>query len=284
MIAVIMYDSSMVASAHLISRVLTSSALVVLALGVTACASGDSAATAEPEQVRIVTAAAPLTFVAKQLGGRQAKVVELTSSNPQGLATANQAHDLQLTNTAKRRLEEADVVLYLGSRVQPRLARWIDGLPNSVQVIDILAVDGIDVLDGAGGVPDPHVWMDPIRMQVVVAAIGVELDDAGIADAPRRADNLNEELRAADTRYRMLLQGCVTRTFADGASHDTWAYLGDRYDIGPTPNLIAPHSSMRTMEDTSANYLDELESNFDVLRRELRCTVKNPTEDAERGQ
>ncbi|MCW2955803.1 MAG: periplasmic solute binding protein [Thermoleophilia bacterium] len=226
----------------------------------------------DDSRVRVVAAGYPLTYAAQQLGLRDVRVSELAMDD------AAAGHDVEPTKSQLRLLRDADVVLWLGDGVQPELGKVLADLSGDVRLVDVLAVDGVETDDSADGT-DPHVWLDPIRFQVVVDAAADALAEAGIADAPRRGDNLGEELRAADTRYRLLLQKCETRTIAADA-HGELAYLADRYDLRlQAQPMLGASSLLDARPADGGDYLDVLEAQFDTLRNDLGCTAVNPTID-----
>ena len=119
--------------------------VVVLVLG-TGCA-GD-----EPDQRPTVAAAFyPLAWAAEQIGGDSIDVVNLT---PPGA----EPPDVEPTPREVEKIQNADLVLYLGNGFQPALDHAVEG--RSGPSLDLL--DGQKLMTGATkpGAYD-HVWLDP---------------------------------------------------------------------------------------------------------------------------
>ncbi len=83
-------------------------------------AEGDQPA-AGAEQPLIVTNFYPVQWLAQELVRDQASVISLT---PEG----TEPHDLALDAKARKELDKADVVLYLGADFQPDVQRAVDQL------------------------------------------------------------------------------------------------------------------------------------------------------------
>ena len=99
---------------------------------------------------------------------------------------------------------------------------------------------------------DPHVWLDPVRMQTIATALGERLaqqDPAHAAGYRSRAAATVVRLAGLDTLFRSSLTGCRTRDVV--TSHSAFGYLAGRYglvqrgisglspDAEPAPGRIA---------------------------------------------
>jgi zinc transport system substrate-binding protein len=185
--------------------------MLILALVLGTGCSGD-----EPDQRPTVVASFyPLAWAAEQIGGDSIDVVNLT---PPGA----EPHDVELTPKDVEKIQNADLVLYLGSGFQPALERAVEG--RSGPSLDLLARQKL--LAGAGeeqGAHDPHVWLDPSRFAAMVALIGVQLQ------REPAAARLAAKLRALDSELAAGLAHCRRHEIV--TSHAAFGYLAKRYGL-----------------------------------------------------
>ena len=176
--------------------------LVTLTLVVSGCG-GEGAS---DERTTVVAAFYPLAWAAARVGGNTVDVVNLT---PAGV----EPHDLELTPRDVQRLQDADVVLYLGNGFMPALEDAVEGEDNA---IDLLAGEP---LRGR----DPHVWLDPRRLARMAREIATMLGDQAAADSVVR------DLDALDAEYRQDLAQCERREIV--TSHAAFGYLAHAYGL-----------------------------------------------------
>jgi zinc transport system substrate-binding protein len=179
--------------------------------------------TPEPSRVpaagslQVVAAVYPLEWLAQAIGSDQVTVTNLT---PPGA----EPHDLELPATAIRSVQSADLVLYLGTGFQPAVDDAV--AQSGAAAIDVLSLDGLDLIhldeehSGHSSL-DPHVWLDPVRFQVIAAAVGQEL---GLDPAPAVA-----VLAELHRQFEAGLADCDRRQMV--VSHAAFGYLADRYDL-----------------------------------------------------
>jgi zinc transport system substrate-binding protein len=184
--------------------------LTLIAIGALAGCGGGSSADGRT----VVAAFYPLELAAREIGGDAITVENLT---PPGV----EPHDLELSGSDVRTIDDADVVLYLGSGFQPGLERAIAS--TSAEAVDLLG----SVATHEGGEEehgiDPHIWLDPIRYASVAERIGEVLGRS--AEATSFAD----KLRALDGDFRRGLSGCKRDEIV--TSHSAFAYLAARYGL-----------------------------------------------------
>jgi zinc transport system substrate-binding protein len=228
------------------------SLLVLMGLVVSGCGSeANSASDTAPgsaDRPSVVTAFYPLQWLTEQVGG---SAVNVSSLAPKGA----EPHDLTLDAKGLERLRDADVVVYLGEDFQPEVQKAIDQLPASVKRVDALAAPGVDLLAvPAGkedddhehthdhehdhdhgdehGAHDPHVWLDPIRMQAVARAIGAALGDVDSAKSSVFSANVTSvesRLGALNASTASKLGNCKQRTVVTG--HAAFQYFTGRYGL-----------------------------------------------------
>ena len=180
-------------------RIVLILALAGLAAG---CGGGDEAGST----TRIVAAFYPLAFVAEQL----APEADVTNVTPAGA----EPHDLELSARDIESIDDADHVLFVGGGFQPALEEAVEGRDGAVDLLDAVSV--IDAEDG----PDPHVWLDPVRLGAMAR------EAAGALGEPAAADALVADLEGSTASFK---PGSLTAT---GASSSR---VTPRSAISPTP-------------------------------------------------
>jgi zinc transport system substrate-binding protein len=176
----------------------------ILTLAVAGCGGGNASGTG----TSVVAAFYPVAFAAQEVGGPGVHVDNLT---PPGV----EPHDLEATPNTVRKLREADLVLLLGHGFQPQLEAAAGHGPR---VVDLLDTPG---LERHGS--DPHVWLDPIRYELIVKRIAAALG------RPDAAAPMLAKLQRLDRDYRAGLRNCTRNEIV--TSHEAFAYLADRYGL-----------------------------------------------------
>jgi zinc transport system substrate-binding protein len=177
-------------------------------LAVSGCGGGGKQAGVPPRD-RVAAAFYPLAYAAEELAPPGTEVDNLT---PPGA----EPHDLELTAGDIETIHSADLVLLLGHGFQPQLEA---AAGNGEHVLRLLDTPGLDRHPNN----DPHVWLDPVRYELIVKQIGVALHRS------RSADRLVARLRTLDRDYRRGLRSCARHDIV--TSHEAFAYLGERYGL-----------------------------------------------------
>jgi zinc transport system substrate-binding protein len=212
-------------------------ALLCLVL-LTGCTSGLS----HDGKVQVVASAYPFAWLAEQVGGSDVDVTDLV---PPGA----EPHDIELTPRQVGLVQEASLVVYLRG-FQPAVD---DALGSGKQAFDLGTVVTQQPLTTGGEqtAKDPHIWLDPVRMEAAADALAARLaaKDAKHAAAYRaRAAAVKQQLEALDTLFQSDLMGCARHDIV--TSHSAFGYLAARYalvqrgitgvspDEEPTPRKI----------------------------------------------
>jgi zinc transport system substrate-binding protein len=188
----------------------------------------------EPSSGRDVVAAFyPLAFAARQVGGPDLDVRNLT---PPGV----EPHDIEVSPRDVQAVRDARLVLILGHGFQPQLERAAGSGARTLRLADTPGLKRF-----ANG--DPHVWLDPLRYRRLVLAIGERLG------RPAAAARLGDRLLALDSEFRRGLASCARREIF--TSHEAFAYLAQRYGLeqvavtGLSPEAeVAPRDLQRTAD------------------------------------
>jgi zinc transport system substrate-binding protein len=208
----------------------------VAALALAACGGASSNAD-------VVAAFYPLAYAAQQVGGPGLHVKNLT---PPGA----EPHDLEVSPRDVTAVESARHVLLLGHGFQPQLERAAGSGASVVRVLDTPGLNRF-----ANG--DPHVWLDPLRYQLIVLAIGAKLHH------PAAASRLAARLRRLDAAYRRGLRDCARREIV--TSHEAFAYLAQRYGLEQIAVTgLSPEAEVKPQD---------LQRSIDAVRRTHATTV-----------
>jgi zinc transport system substrate-binding protein len=195
-------------------------AAAILALGTGCGAEGNDTRT-------VVAAFYPLAWVSEEIAGDDVDVVNLT---PPGA----EPHDIELTARDVERVQDAEVVLYLGDGFMPALEDAVEGHDGA---IDLLAeqnlLPGTDELgreeekeehEGEQRTElDPHVWLDPARLGAIAGTV------AEAPGEPTAAEELVVRLEGLDRELREGLASCKRREIV--TSHAAFGYLADAYGL-----------------------------------------------------
>lgn len=194
--------------------------LAAVVLGA-ACAGADGTAPAGG-RLEVVAGFYPLAEAAVRVGGDAVEVANLT---PAG----TEPHDLELTSRQRDRLEDADLVLYLGQGFQPAVEEAAAKAGAAVDLLaDLPLVEGEEDEEGL----DPHVWLDPelmIRLVDGVERALARLDPGRAGAFAERAGAYRSELRALADDYRSGLAACQRRVLV--TSHTAFGYLARRHGL-----------------------------------------------------
>ena len=178
----------------------------------------------------VVASMYPVQFVVQRVAGDRASVENLT---PPGA----EPHDLELTPRQVAAVRGADLVV-LVRHVAPAVDDATEG--RSDQVLDLAGVQplaqGYEAIEeGATSgerTEDPHVWLDPVRMQGLVEAVSARLgqvDETNRAGYTERAAVLVRQLKDLDAEFRTGLASCARNELV--TSHNAFGYLARRYAL-----------------------------------------------------
>ena len=232
-----------------------------------------SAGAAAPGKVRVIATVFPLAEFAREIGGARAEVRML-------LPPGADVHTWQPRVSDIRGLETADLLLFVGSGLEPWLGSLLKGADTS-RLTRFEAAAGRDLLpsapdadehdaDHGHGAFDPHIWLDFRTDRGIaddIAAALAKLDPAGAPEFLRAAEDLKSRLNALDAAYEKGLGPCRGRDFILGG-HAAFAYLARRYglrqvavygaspDAAPTPRETAAIIARASKEKTTTIFYE----------------------------
>jgi len=251
-------------------------AIAVLGIFVLAACSDDDEGTSsgDGERLEVIASFYPVVEAAARVGGHRVRVTNLT---PVGV----EPHDIELTPRQVDKLEDADIVLYVGQGFQPvveEIAERRDA--GSVDVLEGIDLEEGDVEalkeeaeehgeeeaeEGSGeeheesGL-DPHFWLNPTLMVEAVQTVVDALTDESPEDAEffrTNARRYEDELSALDTEFERGLAACDRTEIV--TSHAAFFYLADRYGLTQLPIAgLSPEAEPDA--DRLATLADEIEA------------------------
>ncbi|MGD9703572.1 MAG: metal ABC transporter substrate-binding protein [Acidimicrobiia bacterium] len=207
----------------------------MLATGLLATACGGESSGGDSDRPSVVVTYSVLGAVVRDVVGDAADVSVLM---PDGI----DPHDWEPSAKDIEAVSGADLVVANGLHLEPSLEDALeeaaaDGVPV------FFAGDHIDGrMIGDDGAEDPHLWMDPLAMRDVVAALAPELRAAGI-DVGDRAMVVEADLERLSAELDAIL-GSVSpdrRELVTG--HESLGYFADRYGFKLVGAVVPSASS-----------------------------------------
>jgi zinc/manganese transport system substrate-binding protein len=190
-----------------------------LSLAMVACA---GSASPKDQGLLVVATTSILGDIAANVVGDEGEVEALI---PIGV----DAHDFSPSSQQASMLAGADLVVANGLDLEA-------GLDD---VLETVAGDGVEVLELAplvdpiefrnGGAPDPHFWMDPIRVGEAAFALASVLDDHHPDGWQERAASYAAAMSATNQGVEELLSQLPDERREMVTNHEAFGYFADRY-------------------------------------------------------
>jgi zinc/manganese transport system substrate-binding protein len=225
-----------------------------------ACSSDDGGQSS-PGRPTVVVTYSVLGAVVQQAVGDSADVVVLMPNGADPHEWAPSARDIAS-------LQDADLVVRNGLDLEGGLLDALDtasddGVPtfvasDHVEVRRVGAGEGLptDDPDQAEGAEDPHLWMDPLAMRDVVAALGPVLADAGI-DATASVAATIADLEALDATVRDIVAAIPADRRLLVTGHESLGWFADRYDFRLVGTIVPSLSSAAEVSSSELAALAE---------------------------
>jgi zinc transport system substrate-binding protein len=171
-------------------------------------------------------------------------------------ATASD-HDYAMRPSDARKVERADLVVWIGTTLETYLVKLLS--TEGVATVELLSVPGVNPIPftdhhshGEKGEDhahesatehdslelDPHVWLDPVRAQVIVRVVAAkltEIDPEHAATYEQNAIASIEGLKALDSSIRQQLAPVASEPFV--TFHDGYSYFAQRYGLNQVGSL-----------------------------------------------
>ncbi len=212
------------------------SAVLVVAYIVSGAASGAGQA-GENGGPRVVVSIKPVhAIVAAVMAGVAAPALIVEGGTP---------HIYALRPSQARRVNDADVVFWVGATLETFLAKPLAALAGRARVVTLIDLAGMTVYptrpagvwqpgrETAGDARDPHLWLDPDNAKIIARAAAAALGAADPAHGAAYAANAARfavAIDALDAELRAALAPLKAIPYA--VYHDAFQYFERRYQLG----------------------------------------------------
>jgi zinc transport system substrate-binding protein len=191
-------------------------------------------------QIKVVTSVFPLMEFARAVCGERGEVSLLV---PPGA----EIHTWQPRPSDIVGLSSADLLIFIGSHMEPWLQDLLEGVQNP-NLRTLEASQGISLIekDPASGehqeetehaheheAMDPHIWLDFQIDELIIdriAAVLSDMDPRGASVFEKNASTYKKNLRKLDRKFKEGLAECAHRVFILGG-HAAFGYLAKRYGL-----------------------------------------------------
>lgn len=248
--------------ARFVSVVLAAALALAVALLPSSCARGPDPCEGQP---RVVVTIPPLEGLVRELMPANPPVRSL-------IPPGRSEHGYEFTPQDMADLAAAEVVIYVGLGLEPKVERFLEQNPSPTRTV-ICFADVAGIADPGDhehhhheegeecdhGPVDPHLWLDPVLVRKLVPSITAAIDGAlrrrGTynetigANLNQRSQALLARIDALDAELRETLK--PARGAPIVTHHNAWQRLADRYGLeiaavirevnhsDPTPDAIA---------------------------------------------
>jgi zinc transport system substrate-binding protein len=213
---------------------------------------GHKPSTTPEGKISVVASFYPIYFLASQIGGDKADVINIT---PAG----GEPHDYEPTPQDMTRIESANLVVLNGGGLEA----WGDSVKQNIdpqKTVLVVAGEGLTtrrVVEDGENIVDPHVWLSPALAEEMADRIEqgyMKADPANTDYYAKNAADLKIKLSQLDTEYKQGLASCQRKDII--TSHAAFGYLAATYGL----NQVAI-SGLSPEEEPSAKDLAEV-ANF----------------------
>jgi ABC-type metal ion transport system, periplasmic component/surface adhesin len=212
--------------------------IATLALLLSGCGSTTSSKLSE-DKTNVVTSFYPLYYLASEIGGEYANVINL-------IPTGVEPHDWSPKSRDLDTAAKAQLLLYNGAGLEGWIEDFLEGLPKGSQLITGAMSDGIELLDADSEAVheehddhdhseldvDPHTWVSPKSMLVMADNVKQMLIKADAAHEEQYSANyekLIEQLKTLDEQYTRELGAVKKHDIV--VSHQSFGYLARDYGL-----------------------------------------------------
>ncbi|HPL73327.1 MAG TPA: zinc ABC transporter substrate-binding protein [Candidatus Sumerlaeota bacterium] len=192
---------------------------------------GEKRKRAEGEPLRVLCTTSIAADLAGNIAGGRALVAGL-------MGAGTDPHLYKASEGDVIRMAQADIIFYNGLHLEGRMTDIFEkmsarGIP-AVALSDGVPKERLLALEGARGVPDPHIWFDVslwmLAAQTVRDAL-VEHDPPNALFYRENADKYLKELEALHTYIKTEAEKIPAERRALITAHDAFGYFGRAYDF-----------------------------------------------------
>ncbi|MEM6888590.1 MAG: zinc ABC transporter substrate-binding protein [Pseudomonadota bacterium] len=193
-------------------------------------AGGAAVPLAAQSRLSVVATTGMIADAARAVGGDQVEIKAL-------MGAGVDPHSYRQTRSDIVEMTRADLVLWHGLYLEAQMESFFEDLARKRAVVAVaegLPRDALLASEDYEDRFDPHVWMDPLKWELVAAAVVMALSDVRPADAAafeRNADAFRRELVALDEYSRSSLDRIPAESRVLVTAHDAFGYFGQAYDF-----------------------------------------------------
>lgn len=229
-------------------RVMVGATLALLAILLGGCSNdkGDNSTAA----VSAVAATTQLGDFVRNVGGDRVQVEELLEADVD-------PHDYEPVPSDAESIAEADIVFRAGFDLDEWLDELIENAGGDSSIVDVS--EGVETVTGEGeSEEDPHVWLNPDNVDVIVDNIVAglsEVDPGGAETYAANAERYKDEVTEMDSQVEAVFSACEPSELKLVTNHDSLNHLANRYGLTIVGAVIP---SLETTAEPSAEDLAEL--------------------------
>lgn len=237
-------------------------------------------------ELTVYTSIYPIKYAVERIGG---ETVQAESVYPPGV----DAHSYEPSTKKMTSIAKSDAFFYLGAGMEAFAETTANALHSeNVKLIELGKHEKLFTTnDGqAANDPNPHIWLDPLRMLDMAEYIKNELIEQNPNENDLYQENfaaLKKDLLALDNRFKETLDTKTNKKIL--VSHAAYDYWEERYGIeqiairGITSNDEPSQKELTSiMKQAKANHLDYilLEQNSsdriaEIMRDQLEAKVEH---------
>ncbi|TJY44474.1 ABC transporter substrate-binding protein [Cohnella pontilimi] len=230
-------------------------AALAIPLVLSACGNNNDLKPVEGK-VNVVTTLYPLYYFASEIGGEDARVVNLVPTGVEPHDWTPKSRDIQIAS-------EAQMLLFNGAGLEGWKDGFLKGLNANKSRLVVEASQGIELIrsegDGHGADEhadehglnvDPHTWVSPksaLKMAENIRDAYVQADPAHQAAFESRYNTLRDKLQALDQKFTAELAPYKGRGIV--VSHQAFGYLCRDYGLNQTALMgLSPDAEPRSQD------------------------------------
>lgn len=193
-------------------------------------------------KISVISSFLPYHLIVGQIGGEKI-------SSSYVIKPGVEPHDYDPKPSEIKSIYQSNLFIYNGANLEPWADKAVGEKTN--QKLKVINASSLVTVLTNQNIPDPHIWLDPIRMQTIAQTITDNLsaiDPINQAYFQKNFTQLLTELKTLDAQYQTLKK-CQTHRLV--TSHEALGYLADRYgfqidsiqglspDFEPTPRQLS---------------------------------------------
>ena len=169
----------------------------------------------------IATTFFPLYDITGKIAGEKAEVFSIVPAGAE-------PHDYEVSPYDLQRVAESKAFVVLGVEFTQFEDKLVQAAGGNLEVIP--AAKDVPLLDSTDNVKDPHIWLSPNNVKVMVRNINEGLKKADPKNADyyeQNAKKVIENLTMLDSKFKLALSNCNKKLIL--VTHNAYSYIGKDY-------------------------------------------------------